>query len=223
MKTPVIIINSKAYKESTLNGDLKLANICREVSEETGVNIIYAPQQVNLAYIAKNVKIPCFAQHVDAIEPGSYTGHVSLLSIKEAGALGTLVNHSEKPMLIKDIDFIVSKAKEMDLETVVCTNNVSVTSSIAALEPTAIAVEPPELIGSGIPVSKAKPEIVEKSVEAVKKISENVIVLCGAGISKGEDVKKAIELGTEGVLLASGVVKAKNPKEVLLDLASGVP
>jgi len=47
-------------------------------------------------------------------------------------------------------------------------------------------------------------------------------VLCGAGISTGEDVKAAIGLGTEGVLLASGVVKSADPKAVLLDLVSGI-
>jgi Triosephosphate isomerase len=57
-------------------------------------------------------------------------------------------------------------------------------------------------------------------VEAVKKINPNVKVLCGAGISKGEDLKAAIELGAEGVLLASGIVKADDPKKALYDLVS---
>jgi triosephosphate isomerase len=49
-----------------------------------------------------------------------------------------------------------------------------------------------------------------------------VRVLAGAGISTGDCVKKAIELGADGVLLASGVVKAKNPEEVLFDLVSKI-
>jgi thiazole synthase ThiGH ThiG subunit len=35
-------------------------------------------------------------------------------------------------------------------------------------------------------------------------------------------VAKAVELGSDGVLLASGVVKAKDRRAVLLDLASGL-
>ncbi|MCD6235493.1 MAG: triose-phosphate isomerase, partial [Thaumarchaeota archaeon] len=89
----------------------------------------------------------------------------------------------------------------------------------AALGPDMIAIEPPELIGTGIPVSKAKPEVVSGAVEAVKRINTEVHVLCGAGISTGEDVARAIELGAEGVLLASAYVKAKDPKKVLSEMA----
>ncbi|MBU2560167.1 triose-phosphate isomerase, partial [archaeon] len=98
----------------------------------------------------------------------------------------------------------------------------AVSKAAAEMGPTSIAIEPPELIGSGIPVSKADPGIVSDSVAAVENINKDIIVLCGAGISTGEDVKAAIELGAKGVLLASGVVKAGDPKSVLLDLASGV-
>ena len=82
-----------------------------------------------------------------------------------------------------------------------------------------LAIEPPELIGTGIPVSKAKPEVVRGAVQAVQKINPDVHVLCGAGISTGDDVARAIELGAEGVLLASAYVKAKEPKLVLIDMA----
>jgi len=104
------------------------------------------------------------------------------------------------------------------LTTIVCANNIAVTSAAASLSPDFVAIEPPELIGSGIPVSKADPEIVRGSVAAVKKIDQGVKILCGAGISRGEDVAAALELGTEGVLLASGVIKAKDPRSALLDL-----
>lgn len=81
-----------------------------------------------------------------------------------------------------------------------------------------MAIEPPELIGSGIPVSKASPEVVTGAVKA----AAGVKVLCGAGISKGEDVKAAIELGTHGVLLASGVTKAADPEAALRGLIAFV-
>ncbi len=222
IKTPVIMLNVKSYVESMGQNDLGLAKNCQEVAEETGANIVYCPQQVDLAWITKEIDIPCFAQHSDALDPGSGTGWTVLKAVKEAGAVGTLVNHSEHRMEIADIDAIVQKAKELDLATVVCTNNTSVSKAAAELGPTSIAIEPPELIGSGVPVSKADPKIVSDSVAAVENINKDVVVLCGAGISTGEDVKAAIELGAKGVLLASGVVKAENPKAVLQDLASGI-
>ena len=222
IKTPVIMLNVKVYAESMGKNDLSLAKSCEAVAEETGVNIVYCPQQVDLAWISREIKIPCYAQHSDALNPGSGTGWTALEAVKETGAAGTLINHSEHRMQIADIDGVVQKAKELDLATVVCTNNTAVSKAAAELGPTSIAIEPPELIGSGIPVSKADPGIVSDSVAAVEDINKDVVVLCGAGISTGADIKAAIELGAKGVLLASGVVKAEDPKSVLLDLASGI-
>ncbi|GCC11187.1 triosephosphate isomerase [archaeon] len=221
IKMPVIMVNVKAYSESMGNKDIALARACEEVKEELGVSIAYAPQMVDLALVVREVSIPVLAQHAEAFLPGSKTGYTVLEAVNEAGASGTLINHSEHRLELADIDFLVSEARKLDLYTVVCTNNIPVSMAAAELSPNCIAIEPPDLIGSGIPVSKAEPEIVKMSVEAVKDINKDIAVLCGAGISTGKDVKAALELGAEGVLLASGVVKAENPKEVLLDLANG--
>jgi len=222
LKTPVIVLNEKAYVESAGKKGLELAKICEEVAVEHGVSIAICPQQLELAKIASLVKIPCFAQHVDAVEPGSQTGFVTLESIKEAGAVGSLVNHSEHRLKIADIDFIVTKAASLDLLTIVCTNNIAVSKAVAELKPYAVAVEPPELIGTGRAVSKVDPAIVANTVKEVKRVDEECVVLCGAGVTNGEDVRAAIELGADGVLLASGVVKAKDPKAALVDLVSGL-
>lgn len=222
IKTPVIMLNVKVYNESSGEKDMALARACQEVQEETGVSMAYCPQQIDLAWIARKVDIPVLAQHSDALSPGSGTGWTVLESIKASGAIGTLVNHSEHRLQIADVEAVVAKANTMKMYTVVCTNNTPVSRAAAEMNPSCIAIEPPDLIGSGIPVSKADPDIVTSSVNAVKDINKRIAVLCGAGISTGDDVKAAIELGAEGVLLASGVVKAKDPKKVLLDLAGGL-
>ena len=216
------MLNVKAYAESSGGKGVALLKACEEVAEETGASIVICPHQVQLGQIADGAKIPVFAQSVDAADPGSQTGWSTLQSIKAVGAAGTLVNHSEHRLKLADIEWIVSKAREMDLATCVCTNNVAVSMAAAAVSPDFVAVEPPELIGTGIPVSKADPDIVRNSVESVKKVNEKVVVLCGAGITTGDDVKAAIELGSEGVLLASGVVKAKDPRAALIDLTKGI-
>ncbi|MBN1762962.1 MAG: triose-phosphate isomerase [Methanomicrobia archaeon] len=222
IKTPVIVLNEKAYVESAGTKGFELAQICEEVATEQEVSIVICPQQVDLAKIASSVSIPCFAQHAEAVEPGSHTGFVTLESVKEAGAMGTLVNHSEHRLKIADIDFIINKAASLNLLTIVCTNNIAVSTAVAELKPYAVAVEPPELIGTGRSVSKVDPAIVEDTVKAVKRIDEKCVVLCGAGVTNGEDVRAALDLGADGVLLASGVVKAKDPKTVLIDLAAGL-
>jgi len=219
---PLVLVNFKTYLEATGKRALELAKVAEKVSLETDVCVGVAPQFVDIAPVAGEVSIPVFAQHIDPIEPGSFTGHVLSEAVKEIGAVGTLINHSERRLKLADIDATIGRAKEVNLVSVVCTNNSAVSVAAAALEPDMIAVEPPELIGTGVPVSKAKPDVVAGTVDLVKKVNPKVIILCGAGITKGEDVAAALRLGTEGVLVASGVVKAKNPYEVLLDFAEAI-
>ncbi len=216
----VIVLNLKAYKESTGAEGMKLCKIAESVAKGTDVGIIVAPQTADLMAIAGEVSIPVFAQAVDASDQGAFTGAVTLESIKSAGCMGTLINHSERRMKLFDINKLIEKAKALGLESLVCTATTAESRAVAALEPTYVAIEPPELIGSGISVSSAQPEIVENSVAEVKKIAD-VSVLCGAGISNGRDVSKAIELGADGVLLASAFVKAKDPRAVLEDMVKG--
>jgi len=218
IKYPLILINFKAYREASGRRGLELAKVAEKVSKETGVTIGVAPQLTDLAFVAAQVDIPVFSQHVDDVPPGSYTGHVTLEAVKDAGAVGTMINHSERRVRADQVDVVVKRARELGLVTVVCTNTPEVTAAMAALGPDIVAIEPPELIGTGIPVSKAKPEVVTASVDLVKRINPNVKVLCGAGITTGDDVAAALRLGTVGVLLASGVVKAKDWEKAIRGL-----
>lgn len=221
MRTPLIVLNFKTYIEATGKRAYELSKTCERVSKEYGIEIAVAPQTVDILRM-EGIEIPLLAQHIDPIQPGGYTGGILLEALKEAGITGTLINHSEKRLQIADIDFLVKRCREFRLENVVCTNTVEVSKALSALSPDFIAIEPPELIGTGIPVSRADPEIVENSVKAVKEIDPSVKVLCGAGISTNEDVIAALKLGAEGVLLASGIVKAKDQKEALKNLVEGI-
>ncbi|NMC75811.1 MAG: triose-phosphate isomerase [Candidatus Methanofastidiosa archaeon] len=221
MKTPIILINFKIYNEISGAKGLELAKICEKISKDLDVNISIAPQMIDLSYISEKVTIPVFSQHADNIKPGSGTGKTTLEGVKSSKAVGTIINHSENRLSIADIESIVVRCKDLGLISVVCTNNLAVSKAIAMFNPDFIAIEPPELIGGDISVTDADPEIVKNTVKAIRDISPKVKVLCGAGVKNGKDVRKALELGSEGVLLASGVTKAKNPLEVLVDLAKG--
>ena len=222
LKVPTIVLNVKTYAEATGQKALEIARIMDKISDETGASMAIAVQATDILLCAQEVNIPVFAEHIDPIKPGSHTGWTLPEAVKEAGAVGTLINHSEHRLTLADIDACITKAKEMGLDHIVCTNNVATSKAAAAFEPNFVAVEPPELIGGDISVTTADPGIVSKSVEAVKSINESVKILCGAGVKNGQDVTKSIELGAEGVLLASGVVKATDKESVLRDLVSGL-
>jgi len=220
--TPIVILNFKTYLESSGENALKLAKALESVANESGITMVAAPQNADIFRINDETNIPILAQHIDPINPGGHTGSSLLECLIESGINGSLLNHSEVRMKLADIDDVVKKVRDNDLFSVVCTNNIETSVAVATLNPNFVAVEPPELIGSGIPVSQAEPEVVEGTVAKVKKINKNVEVLCGAGISTGEDMKAAMDLGASGVLLASGIILAKDPKSALLDLVSKI-
>jgi triosephosphate isomerase len=222
MKLPIILVNFKCCEEATGERAFKLAKVCEFVSFEYGLNISVAPQFVDIKTIAEEVEIPVFSQHIDPIDVGAFTGHVTALSVKEVGATGVLINHSERKLDLEKIKECIELAKKYGLISVCCSASIDESKEIAKFNPDFIAYEPPELIGTGISVSQTKPEVITETVNEVKRLVPNIKVLCGAGIKNGEDAKKALELGTVGVLLSSGVVKADSPEDVLVDIAEAI-
>jgi triosephosphate isomerase (TIM) len=213
------VVNFKAYLEATGKKSVELARIAETVSREKGVQIAVAPQFSDIKQVSESVEIPVFSQHIDAVKPGAYTGHVLAEAVKSAGATGTLLNHSERRIKISEIEDAIATARDSELFTLVCANTSGVGAATASLNPDMIAVEPPELIGTGVAVSKARPEVITTSVKRIRNVSSSVLILCGAGVTTADDVAKAIELGSQGVLLSSSVVKSKDPGKLLESMA----
>ncbi|GAB6947058.1 triose-phosphate isomerase [Vulcanisaeta sp. JCM 16161] len=222
MRLPVLIINMKVYPEVLGKRALELAKVAEAVSRELGVSIAVAPPVTELRLVAEGVGIPVYAQGADPVEPGARTGHVPLEFVKEAGASGVILNHSENRLLLNDLGWLVNRAKSLGLETLVCAPDPYTSAAAAALEPTAVAVEPPELIGTGKAVSREKPDVIVKTVELAKRVNPDIPVITGAGIESYEDVKKALELGTQGVLVASAIVKARDWRQKIMELAGAL-
>ncbi len=220
MEYPVLLVNFKTYEKATWPKSKHLADCISNARQKTKANIIAAPQTSDLASLSQI--IPIFAQHIDPVSFGSNTGHVLPEAVKAAGAMGTLINHSEHKLAFAKIKKAIEAARRAGLLVCVCAPDTKTAKKIAKLKPDMIAVEPPELIGSGISVSKARPEIVSDSVKAIKSVSPDIHVLCGAGVSTGEDVRKAIELGAEGCLVASAIVNSEDPLKIISDMAGNL-
>jgi triosephosphate isomerase (TIM) len=214
----MIALNLKTYNES-ISKALLFTDIAGEVVQETGLRVVVCPPALFLREAAERFS-DVFSQHADYEPAGAHTGTIPVDLLKAAKVKGSLLNHSERKVAPDKLKPTVESLHKHGMESMVCAATTSEAVGIAHYSPTYIAVEPPELIGSGVSVSKAKPEIVINSVKAIKEVNHKITVLCGAGVSDKEDVKKALELGSEGVLLSSAFVKAADPKTFLLDLAS---
>ena len=222
MPSPLILVNLKTYREGTGSRAHRIAQAAELVAKESGAVIGVAPTYIDLHPLCHHFSIPVYAQHVDSVEPGAHTGHITADAIKTAGATGSLVNHSERRLTLAEIEASVRALKALQMTAVVCTNNEATSAGAAALSPEYVAIEPPELSDIGVSVSRAHPDFIRKSVATVHAVNPKVKVLTGAGIQSGECVKIAVDLGTDGVLLASSVVKAKDPGAVLRDLVSKI-
>ena len=218
MKRP-LIINFKNYEEVSADKAIKLAESARHVAEKLRIEIVVAPPQPVLALIAKGVQIPVICQHVDTEKMGPSTGFVVPEMAKSYGAVGSLINHSEHRIDMSSIRSLVERMRKIGMASIVCAQEPHEVGEISTFHPDFIAIEPPELIGSGRAVSKENPAIITKSVQGAGSRSS---VICGAGITDKDDVAKAMELGSQGILVASGIVKADSWERKITELASGM-
>ena len=220
MTKKLLIINFKNYLEVAGKNSIKLARVAEYVARQSNVKIVIAPSFGSLAYITNNVRIPVFAQHLDHSEPGNTTGFIVPEIAKSYGVSGSLINHSEHRIPTQIIRHLVERLRNLKMISVVCARTPTEVKKFAVFSPDYIAIEPPEFIGSGVAVSKAKPTVIKYSIDAVNDVNPNVNVICGAGIVSAEDVSAAIKLGSNGILVASGIVKAKNWRAKIEELTS---
>jgi triosephosphate isomerase (TIM) len=205
-----LILNFKNYSSIQGKGSLKLARAAERVAKEVRATIIVAPPTPLLGLVASKVGIEVFGQSVGSSIGEKTTGSVLPEAIKAAGASGTILNHSEARLRSSEIPMMVQRLKRLGLKTCLCARDSKEVASMASLGTEYLAVEPPALIGSGVAVSKAQPRLVESSVRGARGAGYRGKILCGAGIVDGRDVKRAVELGVDGVLVASSVVAARN-------------
>jgi len=218
LKRP-LIINFKNYEEVSANRAINLAESARQVAEKLKIEIVVAPPQPALALIAKKIQIPVICQHVDNEKMGPSTGFVVPEIAKSYGAIGSLINHSEHRIEMSSIASLVERMRKLGMVSIVCAQEPHEVVEISTLQPDFIAIEPPELIGSGRAVSKENPSVITKSILGAGSRSS---IICGAGITDKDDVAKAMELGSRGILVASGIVKATSWEKKIAELASGM-
>ena len=214
----LVVVNFKTYQTAHGASAEELALAMSGI--ETNARMIAAVSALDLAaVVAAAPDLEVWCQHLDPVGFGSNTGWLHPDTAVERGATGTLINHAEHKVSIEHVAMLLDQVPE-DFEVCACAADIDEAQALAALGPTYVAVEPPELIGGDISVTSADPGIVSGTVAAVREVTDEVGILCGAGVKSGADVATAMELGTTGVLLASGVTKADDPGAALDDLVS---
>ncbi len=199
---------------------VELAKSAEKVSNNLGVEIIVAPPQPSLWSVVQMVDIPVICQHLDDADVGSSTGYFIPEIAKSYGSKGSLINHSEHRVDTKSISNLVRRLKKLEMTSIVCARTPTEVAEIAKLDPDFVAIEPSELIGSGKAISKEAPQIISNSLKSVNDNSDHARMVCGAGIVDKSDVSKALQLGANGILVASGIIKSEAWEQKISELAS---
>lgn len=216
-----IFINFKTYPQGTGEKALELAKICEEVRKTKDVEIVPVVQSVDLFQIVQEVKIPVWIQHLDPQPQGTFNGWENIEAAIEAGAKGTLLNHSEHQIPPGTIKQTITRIKKLELrsklfETMVCCKTLGQMERLVKLKPDFIAYEISELIATSTSITDSNPKAIQHAVRICKEIP----LIVGAGVHKAEDLTRAKKLGAKGILISSAIMLSENPKEKLLELIS---
>ena len=214
----MFIINCKNYNEIAGEKIIMLGKTAEKISKKYKIPIAIAPPHHLIPLIIK-FKIIILAQHLDDKKIGSTTGFMVPDIAKKSKINGSIINHSEHRITEKEIKNLLRRMKKLKLKSILCVKNINEIKKYAKLNPTYIAIEPPELIGTGRAISTEKPQLITKAVDAVRSAKNSTKLLCGAGIISGNDVKRAKELGSKGILVASGIIKAKNWEKIISEFS----
>jgi len=194
---------------------LRLAVLADKLSANYGVQVIMTPQYVDIPLVAREVeRVLVFAQHMDSLRPGRGIGKVLPEALREAGAVGVMLNHAEHPLSRAELVRTVNRAHEVGLATMVCADDPAEAISIAHLGPNVLIVEAPELIASTVAAS-FRPEAIAGTDEAVRSVDPGIQVLHGAGIVGPRDLYDVIAAGAHGSGSSSAIFTAKEPGVVL--------
>ena len=214
IRAPFFEIGPKAF----LYGEkmLELAKVIDAAAAKYDVDIIVTPQYTDIKLLADNTeRILVFAQHMDYLPIGRGLGSVLPEAVKAAGAVGVMLNHAEKKLMLEEVEKTIRRADEVGLATIVCADSVEELSAIARMEPNLLVAEPTELIGTG---QTSDANYVKETIESVRAINPDIMVLQGAGISNGRDVYNTIMQGAMATGTTSGIMKADNPAAMVEEM-----
>ncbi len=218
---PLFLLNLKTYPAAMGAGADRLATLLFARAGEAGIPATVAAAAADLGRLSALQRGPILGQHIDSMEAGAHTGFQVAESLSAVGARGSLVNHSEHPIPTGAVGAAVDRLRSLGLASVVCAATPERARRLCAFHPDYLAIEPPELIGGSVSVSEARPELIARAAAIVAEHSPGTGLLCGAGVRRRSDVRRALDLGAVGILVASAVATAPDPVPVVGDLLSG--
>lgn len=208
----MIFLNFKTYPETSGDNTLKL---CRLIQDKRVIPCLQAVDIYKIKQVLPDLEI--WAQHADPFTPGKFTGYQLPASLKAAGAQGVLINHSDHPVELEIIKATLNLCQLIKLKVMIITDSLKLIEKVNLLQPDFIGFEDPKLIGGPIAMIDAREDLVKQASQLAQ-----MPLIVGGGIRTADHVKKSLQLGGLGVILASEFAKSTNPEKTLQDLVGGL-
>ncbi|MBR6917053.1 MAG: triose-phosphate isomerase [Clostridia bacterium] len=190
------------------------------LSEKYGIDVILDIPDTEIRSVASAVKrVHVYSQHMDAISVGRGMGRTLPEALKDAGAVGCMLNHAEHKLTLDEIAEAIRRADEVGLATIVCADSIDEVKAVAKLSPNILVAEPTELIGTGRPADR---EYVDEVIKVIKEINPDIMPFLSAGISCGNDCYNIIKAGSSASGCSSAIAKASDPLALAEEMISAV-
>lgn len=211
---------------------IALAEACVAASRQTpSVRVGIAPPAVWLADVATVISgssVALFAQNGHPAASGAFTGETSFAMLKDAGAVGVLVGHSERRQLFGETDTIVATkvaaAVALGLEVILCVGetlderdagttlevvNRQVDAGlvqVADLSGVTIAYEPVWAIGTGRNATAAQAQEVHAAIRSRLTVrfgeaADAVVIQYGGSVKPETAAELLAESDVDGALV----------------------
>lgn len=214
LKLPLFTVSPKTY----LLGDdsVAAAYLTDKIAEGRNHSIFWTAPVPELCEVAKELKyaIPT-AQHADLVGDGKGMGLTPLESLKNAGVQAVFLNHTAHPMAVDKLAATIDRARELEILTIVAADSVTEAKAIAAMDPDVILCEPSSLVGTG---HTSDDDYISDTIAAVRSVNPDIVIMEGAGIRCGADVRRLIELGAQGTGISSALAITDDKVALLTEL-----
>jgi triosephosphate isomerase (TIM) len=125
---------------------------------------------------------------------------------------GVILNHPERKLTDDALKASIQKAKQLNIETLICATTVGEAVEVNKYEPRYIGIESEDLIGKDDSFMNHCPGIVQQAKRLI-----NTDILIGAGIKTSKDLQHVLNTGGSGVLISSLILKSTDPSHTLND------
>lgn len=211
---PFFTVSPKSYLVG--NELLELAMLTDQYAKEHHSSIFFVAPAAELVNVVQNTEhVIVTAQTADAKGLGRGMGRTPLESLKANGVQATFLNHMENQLTIKELSMAITRAKELGIITIVCADTPEESRAVALMDPDIILCEPDHLVGTGTLSDEA---YIADTIAAVREVNPDILIMEGAGITCGDDVRRLLRLGAQGTGISSTLALSENKNELLADL-----